>query len=140
ICMPLRLMERIWPLGRKLAVPPPLRDTCLPGSGRLVLRLMVPLFPVPVLPVPVGPLPFPFLPTVPVPVVLPVPRVPVVPGPVLPTVPVFPTVVPVLVPVVPGLPFIGKEWVVAGRDVEVFGALTCGVVAAFGVEGVVVLC
>jgi hypothetical protein len=43
MCMPPRLMERIDPLGRMLADPPPLRETFLPGGVRLptLLRLAV---------------------------------------------------------------------------------------------------
>jgi hypothetical protein len=102
--------------------------------------------PVPVLPI--DPLPFPFLLTVPVPVVLPVVWVPIALVPVLP--PVFPRVVPVLVPVFPcpipvefpDLPPIVEEWdIVEGREVEGRltdgrGALTCGEGADLGAEEV----
>src|SRR5215472_7936750 len=76
ICMPFRLMERICPLGRRLAVPPPRSETCLPASGRLTpfdravtlppafpmgpRGLLMRMFPFPVLPTPI-----PFLPAVP---------------------------------------------------------------------------
>jgi hypothetical protein len=57
--MPFLSMERIWPLGRMLALPPPLSDTVLPGGVRPAVRVeaglavVPPGFPVvdPVLPV-----------------------------------------------------------------------------------------
>lgn len=129
MCMPFRLMERICPFGRIFAEPPPRRDTCLPGAGRLK-PLAAPLFPpLPILPpaillfeelpgLPVEP--FPFLPIVPVPVL------PVVPGRVVPG--LTPLVeVWVVFPV--GLPFVCAEVVglpVEGRDVFVCGAAGFG--------------
>ena len=86
-------MERIWPLGRMVAVPPPLSDTCRPGAG-LFTDLVPPAFPLfaelgppaRLLPegVPVFPLP---LPVVEVPLFAPV----AVPG-LPPLVPLFETV------------------------------------------------
>src|SRR5580658_2589744 len=104
MCIPFRLIERICPFGRILAVPPPLSDTCLPGAGRLPV-LATPLVPpvleplvrfvaagVPVLPAPPA---LPFLPAVPVPVR---PAVPALAAPGV-----------VWVPAVPGLaPFVDE--------------------------------
>ena len=111
ICIPFRLMERICPLGRMVAVPPPLSDTCRAGAGRFTVLATPPFPPFPRLAPPVlftadgtpvlptGPFAFP---------TLPVPFLAAMPVPVLPevvVVPVLPTVVPGLVPVVvPGLP------------------------------------
>ena len=94
MCMPFRLMERICPLGRMLAVPPPRSDTCLPGAGRFPFLATFPLPPLARLP-PGRPAAGPVLPTVCVAFVcaVPVPFLPVVvPG----------LVVPGLVPVVDG--------------------------------------
>src|SRR5580700_506319 len=92
MCMPFRSMERIWPFGRMLALPPPLRATVRPGGVRFAALVVVPgLPPVPGLPMPAPP----DLPTVPGLVVVPV--LPIVPG--LFVVPVR-LVVPFLVPVV----------------------------------------
>ena len=67
MCIPFRLMERICPLGRMLAVPPPLRETCLPGRGRLTLDTE-PAPPLPALAPPFLPIvePAPVLPVFPV--------------------------------------------------------------------------
>src|SRR5580693_6794567 len=52
ICMPFRLTERICPFGRMLAVPPPLRETCRPGAGRLRFERPPATVPLPALTVP----------------------------------------------------------------------------------------
>src|SRR5579884_1494440 len=100
ICIPFRLIVRIWPLGRMTAEPPPRSVTCLPGSGRLTVlgRVTARVFPgVPFLPAIPG---FEDRFMVPLPVVL-------FPGPVRPIDPVL-----VLPPVV-----------VVGRFPDVFGRL-----------------
>src|ERR1700693_5237477 len=103
MCMPFLSIERILPLGRMLALPPPFRATVFPGGVRLALWLTVPGFPE--VPGFAGGPPFPVVAAV---VDLPAvaPGFPVVPGfPVLPGRPVVEVlaVVPVLEGVVPGL-------------------------------------
>src|ERR1700737_3978952 len=102
--MPFRLMERICPFGRMVAIPPPLSATCLTGAGRFTFLAIAPLgtrptfvpaaLPIaegaPALP-PTGPLPFPFAP-------VPALFLPATVVPVLPEVPTDP----VLADVVPG--------------------------------------
>jgi hypothetical protein len=136
--MPFRLMERICPFGRMVAIPPPLSDTCLTGAGRFTFLAIAPLGTPPtfgpaVLPIaegvpvlaPAGPLPFPFA-TGPA-LFLPDTVVPVLPevltDPVLADAvprPVLPTVVPGLIAaVVPGLPTVGVGCIaVDGRTFE----------------------
>src|SRR5579871_5001584 len=87
--MPFRFMERIWPFGRMLAVPPPRSETCLPGRGRFTALARVGVWDGP----PTGPR-VGLVRAVPGPMVL-------LPGPVLPTVPV-----PGLPVFVPGLVFV----------------------------------
>lgn len=125
--MPFRLIERICPLGRMLADPPPFSDTCLPGAGRLVVLATFAFPPLPMLPPDVFPIAelvpgfppavVPFLPVVPVLVL------PVVPAPVLATPGFVPVVVPGLDPVVEvcvPVPVDGRlfEVPVEGRAVE----------------------
>src|ERR1700730_1671235 len=114
MCMPFRLMERICPFGRMLAVPPPFSATCLPGAGRLAVFATFAFPPLPMLPpevLPIAELPPDFPPAV-------VPFLPVVPVPVLPVVPVPVLPTPGFVPVVdPGLDPVADECVaVPGRD------------------------
>src|ERR1039458_2333033 len=82
MCMPFRLMERICPLGRMWADPPPLRETCLPGAVWLMFvcpPAVVPRPPV-IVPCPVFVVPCPAV-VVPCPaVIVPCPAV-VVPCP-----------------------------------------------------------
>src|SRR5271166_1572465 len=123
ICMPLRLMERICPLGRTLAVPPPFSETVRPGgvwlptlvreaaAGRAPAALVRPAA---VVPRPAGVLVRPV--AVERPAVVPVR--PVVAG--RPVVVVWPA------PVVPGRFVVGVRFVVAGRPVVACeGAVLC---------------
>jgi hypothetical protein len=123
-------MERICPLGRMLAVPPPLRETCFPGRGRLTLDALDALPPLgpraSVLPR-IAP-PAPGLPAV--------PGLFAVPAPGLPAPGLVPAAVPGLVPVAPG------RFAVAGRFAA--GRLAAGragaaLGAAFGAAGAVFL-
>jgi hypothetical protein len=121
--MPFLSIDRILPLGRMLALPPPFRATVFPGGVRLALWLTVPGFPevagfagVPPFPVVVD------LPAV-------VPGFPAVPG--RPVVEVL-AVVPVLVEVVPGLVVPGF-WPAVAVWLAVFGRLVVAVCA--GADG-----
>src|SRR5579863_6912612 len=101
ICIPLRLIERICPFGRMLAVPPPLRDSCRPGTGFIAAFVTLPL---PALAdEPLG-LEFDVVP-VGLPVEVPVEVLPIdefVPGlPVVPDLPAVPVEAPGRVPVGP---------------------------------------
>src|SRR5271165_7452339 len=110
MCIPFRLMERICPLGRILAVPPPLRATCFPGRGRLTLDTE----PAPPLPA----LAPPFLPIVePAPVLPAFPVLFNVPVPVLAPPGLVPAAVPGLVPAAPGRFAVAGRFV-AGRSEE----------------------
>jgi hypothetical protein len=120
--MPFLSIERILPLGRMLALPPPFRATVFPGGVRLALWLTVPGFPE--VPGFAGGPPFPV-----VAVVVDLP--PVVPGfPVLPGRPVVEVlaVVPVLEEVVPGLVIPGF-WPAVAVWLAVFGRLVVAVCA-----------
>ena len=130
-------MERICPLGRIVAEPPPLSDTCLPGAGRIEGLVTLPFPPFPVLPPPGLPdgAPLPMLPAGPL-VFLPTvefPGLPVLAVPVLPMPGRAPGVVPALEPVVLGrVPVEGR--VLEDRDGALlwgalFGALACGALA-----------
>jgi hypothetical protein len=120
--MPFLSIERILPLGRMLALPPPFSATVFPGGVRLALWPTVPGFPE----VPgfaAGP-PFPVVAGV---VDLPavVPGFPVLPG--RPVVEVL-AVVPVLEGVVPGLVIPGF-WPAVAVWLAVFGRLVAAVCA-----------
>lgn len=124
MCMPFRLMDRIWPFGRMLAVPPPLSDTCLPGGVRPVVLAM---FPVPPLPEP------PVFPTEPAPF-LPEFRVPGL------AVEVLPDPLPDLPWVVPGRPLVEWAWVEGWLVEDFAGALLCGALGLGGAGGVFFCC
>jgi len=129
--MPFRSIERIFPFGRMLALPPPLRETVLPGRVR----------PAADLPAVAGFPEVPGFPVVPVfvrgPVVAPglrvVPGLPVVLGllvvPVLPVVPGLP-VVPDFWPAVAVWPVV-VVWLCPG---ECAGAEECGVAVCAGAD------
>ena len=132
MCMPFLSIDRILPLGRMLALPPPFSATVFPGGVRLALWLTVPGFPE--VPGFAGVPPFPVVAAV---VDLPavVPGFPAVPGrPVLPGRPVVEVlaVVPVLAEVVPGLVIPGF-WPAVAVWLAVFGRLAVAVCA--GADG-----
>src|SRR5580692_1865127 len=122
MCMPFLSIDRILPLGRMLALPPPFSATVLPGGVRLALWVTVPGFPE--VPGFAGDPPFP---VVAVGVDLPavVPGFPVLPG--RPVVEVF-VAVPVLEVVVPGLVMPGF-WPAVAVWLAVFGRLVVAVCA-----------
>src|ERR1700734_608805 len=120
MCMPFLSIDRILPLGRMLALPPPFSATVLPGGVRLALWLTVPGFPgVPPFPVVAGVVDLPAV----------VPGFPAVPG--RPVVEVL-AAVPVLVEVAPGLVVPGF-WPAVAVWLAVFGRLV--VAACAGADG-----
>jgi len=122
-------MERTCPLVRKFAVPPPRRETCFPGRGRLTLDTLPapPLAPRASVVVPRIAPPAPGLPVVPGLFATPVPGLPA-PG-------LVPAAVPGLVPVAPGRLAVAGRFaagrLAAGRAGAALGAAAFGAGADF---------